>query len=335
MEIIPLDRDDDVLLKGLFGMSSRSEKVSRVHPVRRTLEEFVAGVRFVFPGEREEAVVAVVDGEPAGWVRLYLPQRDNLEKCWMELTVDPDHRGSGIWSALLAWVEDRARGNGRSLLLGEVFVPVSQRDSHADRVFALNRGYRVASVEIVRTLPLPVAAALLAREARRSSVAMGEEYELTVHVDGVPDLLRQGVCDCSNRLILDAPTGDLDFEPESMTVEDYQTNLDHFHESGATMLTAVAVHRESGVVAAYSDLNYPVGDPHMVFQWGTLVLPEHRGHRLGMAVKVANLEQLARVAPDRRTVQTMNDEQNPWMVQINVDLGFAVTEEALSVAKDL
>ncbi len=335
METIPLDRDDDVLLKGLFGMSVRSEQVSRVHPVRRTFEEFVAGVRFVFPGEREEAVVALLDGEPVGWARLYLPQRDNLDKCWTELEVDPDHRGRGVGSALVAWVEERARDHHRSMLLGEVFVPVAQRDSHPDRAFAIGRGYRVTSVEIVRTLPLPVDAALLAREAQRSAAAMGDRYDLTVHVGGVPDALREGICDCSNRLILDAPTGDLDFEPESMTVEDYQTNLDHFHASGRTMLTAVAVHRESGVVAAYSDLNYPVGDPDLVFQWGTLVLPEHRGHRLGMAVKVANLEQLATVAPDRRTVQTMNDEQNPWMVQINVDLGFTVIEEALSVARDL
>ncbi len=75
------------------------------------------------------------------------------------------------------------------------------------------------------------------------------------------------------------------------------------------------------------------GDPHIVFQWGTLVLPEHRGHRLGMAVKAANLEELARLAPERRSVQTMNDEQNPWMVQINKDLGFEIIEEALTMKK--
>ena len=80
-------------------------------------------------------------------------------------------------------------------------------------------------------------------------------------------------------------------------------------------------------------LSVPTGDPHVVFQWGTLVLPEHRGHRLGMAVKVANLEQLARLAPERRSVQTMNDEQNPWMVQINKDLGFEIIEEALTMKK--
>lgn len=333
MDIIPLDRDDDVMLKGVFAAACRSEAVSRVQPVRRAVDEFVKQVRFDFPGERTEGAVALVDGTPVGWSQLFFPERDNLDKSWFNLEVDPQFRRQGVGSALLEWAEERARAGGRQMLLGEVYTPVGDRETHADREFALKRGYSVASVEIVRSLPLPVDAELLAGHWQRAAEAMGDEYEVTVHVDGVPEELRQGVCDASNRLILDAPTGDVDFEPESMTVEDYQTMLDHQRETGRTMVTAVARHTGTGVVAAYTDLAYPAADPDIVFQWGTLVLPEHRGHRLGMAVKVANLEELARVAPDRRSVQTMNDEQNPWMVQINKDLGFEIIEEALSMKK--
>ena len=333
MDIIPLDRDDDVMLKGLFGVATRSEAVSRVQPIQRSEDEFLKMVRFSFPGEREEGAVAVVDGSPVGWTRVFFPERDNLDKCWNDLAVDPEHRGRGIGSALLEWTEERARAAGRDMLLTEVYVPVGDRESHADREFALRRGYAVSSVEIVRSLPLPVPADVLAEHRRRSAEAMGDQFELSVHVDGVPEHLRQGVCDASNRLILDAPTGDVEFEPESMTVDDYQTLLEHQRDMGRRMVTAVAVHRATGVVAAYTDLSVPAGDPDVVFQWGTLVLPEFRGHRLGMAVKVANLDELARIAPDRRSVQTMNDEQNPWMVQINKDLGFEIIEEALSVKK--
>jgi GNAT superfamily N-acetyltransferase len=333
MDIIPLDRDDDVMLKGVFAVACRSEAVSRVQPVRRDVDEFVKQVRFDFPGERTEGAVALVDGTPVGWSQLFFPERDNLDKSWFNLDVDPQFRRQGVGSALLEWTEERARAGGRQLLLGEVYMPVGDRETNADREFALKRGYSVASVEIVRSLPLPVDADLLAGQRQRAAQAMGDEYEVTVHVDGVPDELRQGVCDASNRLILDAPTGDVDFEPESMTVEDYQTMLDHQRATGRTLITAVATHTESGVVAAYTDLVYPATDRDIVFQWGTLVLPEHRGHRLGMAVKVANLEELARIAPERRSVQTMNDEQNPWMVRINVDLGFEIIEEALSMKK--
>ena len=333
MDIIPLDHDDDVMLKELFGVATRSESVSRVQPIQRTEEEFLKMVRFSYPGEREEGAVAVVDGSPVGWARVFFPERDNLDKCWNHLEVDPQHRGAGIGSALLEWTEEQARAGDRSMLLSEVFVPVGDRESHADREFALKRGYAVSSVEIVRSLPLPLDADVLARHRDQAAEAMGDAYDVTVHVGGVPQELRQGVCDASNRLILDAPTGDVEFEPESQTVEDYETMLEHLRDTGRTVITAVAVHRETGVVAAYTDLSVPAGDPDIVFQWGTLVLPEHRGHRLGMAVKVANLDELARIAPERRSVQTMNDEQNPWMVQINKDLGFAIIEEALSMKK--
>jgi GNAT superfamily N-acetyltransferase len=335
MDIIPLDRDDDVMLKELYGVAVRSEAVSRVQPIRRSHEEFVKQVRFDFPGEREEGAVAVVDGTPVGWVRLTFPQRDNLDKAWFHLEVDPQYRRQGAGSALAQWCEEQARAERRAMLLAEVFVPVGDRDSHPDREFALKRGYSVTSVEIVRSLKLPVDPELLAREKARSAATMGDEYEVSVHVDGVPKELRQGVVDASNRLILDAPTGEVEFEADSMTVEDLDTLLDHLRDTGRTIVTAVAVHRESGVVAAYTDLAWPQADQDVVFQWGTLVLPEHRGHRLGMAVKVANLEELARAAPERRHVQTMNDEQNPWMVQINKDLGFEIIEEALSMRKSL
>ncbi len=333
MDIIPLDHDDDVMLKELFGVATRSESVSRVQPIQRTEEEFLKMVRFQFPGERQEGAVAVVDGSPVGWALVFFPERDNLDKCWSQLEVDPQHRRQGAGSALIDWMEQQARAAGRDMLLTEVFVPVGDRERHADREFALHRGFTVSSVEIVRSLPLPVEPQVMDHHERRAAEGMGEAYELSVHVDGVPLELRQGVCDASNRLILDAPTGDVEFEPESMTVEDYQTMLDHLRDTGRAVITAVAVHRETGVVAAYTDLSLPSGDPHVVFQWGTLVLPEHRGHRLGMAVKVANLRELARLAPERRSVQTMNDEQNPWMVQINKDLGFAIIEEALTMKK--
>ena len=100
MDIIPLDHDDDVMLKELFGVATRSESVSRVQPIQRTEEEFLKMVRFSFPGEREESAVAVVDGSPVGWARVFFPERDNLDKCWSHLEVDPQHRRRGVGSAL-------------------------------------------------------------------------------------------------------------------------------------------------------------------------------------------------------------------------------------------
>ncbi len=65
------------------------------------------------------------------------------------------------------------------------------------------------------------------------------------------------------------------------------------------------------------------------------MLPEHRGHRLRMAVKLANMRELQRIDLQRKRIDTCNAEQYPWMVQINVDLGFEIVEELLSMKKAL
>ena len=70
----------------------------------------------------------------------------------------------------------------------------------------------------------------------------------------------------------------------------------------------------------------PSGAPGIAWQWGTLVHREHRGHRLGMAVKVENLRRLQADHPERRRVVTGNDDTNSWMVSINEDLGFRIVE---------
>ena len=63
-----------------------------------------------------------------------------------------------------------------------------------------------------------------------------------------------------------------------------------------------------------------------VDQWGTLVDPAHRGHRLGLAVKCAQLQALCDGFPDKDFIATTNAETNAHMVAINEALGFEVTQ---------
>ena len=62
----------------------------------------------------------------------------------------------------------------------------------------------------------------------------------------------------------------------------------------------------------------------------TLVHPEHRGHRLGLAVKLANLEFLAEQAPAVRSSSRATRRSNAPMIAVNDMMGFEVAGAACS-----
>ncbi|MGY2085862.1 GNAT family N-acetyltransferase [Blastococcus sp. SYSU DS0539] len=62
--------------------------------------------------------------------------------------------------------------------------------------------------------------------------------------------------------------------------------------------------------------------PGWAGQGGTLVLREHRGHRLGARLKAAVLRDLAAQLPEVRRISTYNSDGNTPMVAVNEALGF-------------
>ena len=75
--------------------------------------------------------------------------------------------------------------------------------------------------------------------------------------------------------------------------------------------------------------------PERGIQSGTLVSPKHRGHRLGLAVKVANQQALTERFPELAWIITGNADVNTHMNAINDRLGFRVVERCLEVEKAL
>ena len=83
---------------------------------------------------------------------------------------------------------------------------------------------------------------------------------------------------------------------------------------------------DAGEVAAYTDLVTTIHEPDRAYQWGTLVRRADRGHRLGLAVKVANLRLLQRERPDIVQLTTFNAEVNAHMIGVNERMGFVPVE---------
>ncbi len=63
--------------------------------------------------------------------------------------------------------------------------------------------------------------------------------------------------------------------------------------------------------------------------------PEHRGHRLGLAVKLANLDFLAEREPAVRMIGTGNAQENAPMIAVNDMLGFEIAGVGMFWQKQL
>jgi RimJ/RimL family protein N-acetyltransferase len=66
--------------------------------------------------------------------------------------------------------------------------------------------------------------------------------------------------------------------------------------------------------------------PDWGFQMLTAVTREHRGHRLGLLVKIAMLELLAAEEPQVERIETFNAESNGHMIAVNEALGYTVVD---------
>ena len=120
----------------------------------------------------------------------------------------------------------------------------------------------------------------------------------------------------------DAPQGDLDEPAEEWTIERLDDWEREVEEGPRFMVTAAAEHVPSGDLVGFTQLMVARDATRPVDQDDTIVLKEHRGHRLGMLLKTANLQHLEEVAPGHPSVLTWNAEENRPMLDVNEAVGF-------------
>lgn len=120
----------------------------------------------------------------------------------------------------------------------------------------------------------------------------------------------------------DAPMDDLAWEQEVFDAERVrQSDAMSAVRRNRSYVSAVR-HDATGDLAGYTRLSVSDGVDEAAEQWTTIVSPVHRGHRLGLLLKVANLRLLQEREPAVTQVDTFNADSNGPMLAVNEAMGF-------------
>ncbi|MEU0787980.1 GNAT family N-acetyltransferase [Streptomyces sp. NPDC006173] len=266
------------------------------------------------------------EGAPLGsaFVRLFTDEgRHHLAE--LEIAVHRAERRHGVGGALLDAATAAARADGRRSLVAQATT-----GSPGD-LFLAARGFsRVLALTYAR-LPLPdLDLAQIYRIAERPHPG----YELT-HWDGVvPSALAAGFA-LSRRAMDDMPMEETDHGTVVWDVDRVVAVAEVVLKRGEALHTVAVLDRSDGSVVGFSELVVPGDGRGDAQHYGTGVLPEHRGHGLGLWMKAESIRLARERYPELTGLLTDTADSNAPMLAINDALGYRPTHRAVEYQRVL
>jgi GNAT superfamily N-acetyltransferase len=248
-------------------------------------------------------------GEIVGGGTAILPLRDNLTFAFLDVFVHPDSRRRGHGTAVLDALLEHAVAAGRSTGFVQPYWAVEEKTSAA-REFAEARGFTLDMLDAVRELRLP---------AELAPVDVADGYRLQTWRGACPDDLLDEYAELRRILTAEAPSGAAGLENEHWDAARVRKDEADLERVGRVMVVTVA-RAGDGSLAGHTQLAFPRG--REVYQWDTLVRPAHRGHGLGLALKIRTMHESADLLAGRRRIVTENAASNTHMIAVNEALGF-------------
>ncbi|MFC8201934.1 GNAT family N-acetyltransferase [Streptomyces sp. NPDC060006] len=266
------------------------------------------------------------EGVPAGSAFLRLFTKEGQEHlAELEIAVHRAERRRGIGGRLLEEAATAARSEGRRSLLAQ-----AQGDSPGDHFLAAHGFRRVLALTYAR---LPLADADLGRiDAIVQQPRAG--YRLTQWEGTVPPELARTFA-ASRRAMDDMPMDGADYGTVVWDVDRVLSAADAIAKRGELLHTVAVVDTADGSVVGFSELVVP-GDGRGDGQhYGTGVLPEHRGHGLGLWMKAESIRLARGRHPELGGLLTDTADSNTHMRGINDALGYLPTHRAVEYQLDL
>lgn len=291
-------------------------------------QDFAGWWSGAYSGDPHQAFLAADGTGSVGCCLLELPERENTNTVSCMPLVAPEHRRRGVGTALLAQSARQARAADRT-----VVTSWTVKES-AGTAFAAARGAVAGIGGVRRVLDLADCPAGRRAVLRAGAEPMAAGYSLVAWCGPTPEEYIDRTAAVSDAMD-DAPRNP-GTDPERWDADRIRTAEQAGLDRSVAFFGVAAIHDGTGEMAALTQVAIDnAGSPDWADQLITAVTRPHRGHRLGLLVKLALLDLLAEQAPRLRRIATGNAELNQHMIAINEQLGFRVTGRFLTWELDL
>ena len=300
-----------------------------------TAESLLPIIRSNSTASRRQWIVEQ-DGQAVGCMTCSVPSDGDATTALVAIALLKSAWGAGIGSAAHAHLESMLRSEGmRTVLhwaehhddesgLEPIPSPMGVGSVPADRAarFLQRHGYHVEQVDRGSEYVYTAAGIrdLEALRARAAESAAG--YRIVQWMLPTPAERVDGYAWLKSRMSTDVPDGDLGLPVEVWDSARVAEHDDRYAQRGWTVQVTAAEHVDTGELCAFNELTIGPDSAGPAHQQDTLVLADHRGHRLGMLVKTAGLLSWHERFPASARVITYNAEQNRPMLDINETIGF-------------
>ncbi|MEV5750155.1 GNAT family N-acetyltransferase [Actinoallomurus sp. NPDC052308] len=266
------------------------------------------------------------DGTPAGsaFLRLFTWPGET-HRADLELTVHPAERRRGVGTLLLAAAVGAARYDGRR----NVFALV-EAGSPGEPFLRARDFRRVLTLMYARLALAQVDPEGLARIVARPHPG----YRLASWDGVVPDELAVTFA-ASRRAMDDMPMEDADYGTQTWDVDRVRAAARAVGDRGDLLHTVVAIDESNGSIAGFTELVVRGDGKGDAQHYGTGVLPEHRGHGLGLWMKAESIRQAGERHPALDGLLTDTADGNRSMRAINDGLGYEPTHREYGYQLDI
>jgi GNAT superfamily N-acetyltransferase len=317
IEQVGLAPSDTGKIRACFEVSLAAERAD--HPAEPWFTErpFAGWMTVGWDGNPREAWLATDGGSAVGWYRLELPAQENLDLGRLDLVLHPAARRRGTGRELLRHAAGRATAHGRTTLSG------GARDGSPGEAFSLSAGAKPGQVEVQRMLDIgKLEKGRLAR-LRGPAERTAAGYSLVSWAGPVPEEYIEQTAMVYNGMA-DAPR-DPEVAHEEWDAQRVRERVNDLRpQYGMRDYTVAARHDDTGELAGLTEMSVDPAEPGWGFQVFTVVTRKHRGHRLGLLLKIAMMELLATTETQLERIVTWNGQSNEHMIAVNEAMGYTV-----------